>query len=455
MRYVSTRGEVPPLAFSQAVATGLAPDGGLYLPEKLPYLAPYFPQWEKLSYADLAKAFFRVFANDIDAEQLDEHVEDAYSRFDHPDIAPLRRLDDRTQVLELFHGPTLAFKDFALQLLGNLYALQIERTGDPINILGATSGDTGAAAIHGLLNKPGVRSFILYPEGGVSALQERQMTCTGAENVHPIAIRGSFDDAQRIIKQIFGDLDFRQRYRLSAVNSINLARILAQCVYYLYSWFRLSDAERADLEFVVPTGNFGNVLAGWLMHRMGMSVKSFRIATNQNDILHRLFSSGEYRQEPVRKSVAPSMDIQIASNFERFLYYHEKGDSRRVKELVEAFQSKGAVAFEQFDPDVFSSSSADDAAIAEWIREIDCRYGYLIDPHTACGFAGWDKPRHRVVLSTAHPAKFPETIEAAIGRTPRAESLEKLKDKEIRKVVIDADVDAIRSYIEQNAETPE
>lgn len=441
------------MSFTEAVATGLAPDGGLYIPEKLPYLAPFFPQWEKLSYTELAQAFFRVFANDIDAEVLNGHIADAYSRFDHPQIAPLHRLDEQTQVLELFHGPTLAFKDFALQLLGNLYALQIERTEEPINILGATSGDTGAAAIHGLLNKPGVRSFILYPEGGVSALQERQMTCTGADNVHPIAIRGSFDDAQRIIKQIFGDLEFRRTYRLSAVNSINLARILAQCVYYLYAWFRLTDAERRDLEFVVPTGNFGNVLAGWLMHRMGMPVKRFRIATNQNDILHRLFSTGEYRQEPVLKSVAPSMDIQIASNFERFLYYHEKGESRRVRELVEAFQTKGAVAFEQFDADIFTSSSADDATIAQLIREVDSRYGYLMDPHTACGFAGWDKPCHRVVLSTAHPAKFPDTIEAAVGRKPRSESLDSLMDKEIRKVVLEADTETIRNYIQANAET--
>lgn len=453
MRYVSTRGEVPPLTFSEAVATGLAPDGGLYLPEKLPYLAPFFPQWEKLNYTELAQAFFQVFANDIDVDLLNGHIADAYSRFDHPEIAPLHRLDEQTQVLELFHGPTLAFKDFALQLLGNLYALQIERTGEPINILGATSGDTGAAAIHGLLNKPGVCSFILYPEGGVSPLQERQMTCTGADNVHPIAIRGSFDDAQRIIKQLFGDLELRRSYRLSAVNSINLARILAQCVYYLYAWFRLADTERKDLEFVVPTGNFGNVLAGWLTHRMGMPVNRFRIATNQNDILHRLFTTGEYRQEPVRKSVAPSMDIQIASNFERFLYYHEKGDSRRVKELVEAFQTKGAVAFEQFDGDIFTSSSADDAEISQWIREIDKRHGYLMDPHTACGFAGWDKPCHRVVLSTAHPAKFPDTIESAVGRTPRSDSLERLMDKEIRKVVLDADPEAIRGYIQTHAQT--
>ncbi len=453
MRYVSTRGEVPPLTFSEAVATGLAPDGGLYLPEKLPYLAPFFPQWEKLNYTELAQAFFQIFANDIDVDLLNEHIADAYSRFDHPDIAPLHRLDEQTQVLELFHGPTLAFKDFALQLLGNLYALQIERTGEPINILGATSGDTGAAAIHGLLNKPGVCSFILYPEGGVSPLQERQMTCTGADNVHPIAIRGSFDDAQRIIKQLFGDLELRRSYRLSAVNSINLARILAQCVYYLFAWFRLTDTERKDLEFVVPTGNFGNVLAGWLTHRMGMPVNRFRIATNQNDILHRLFTTGEYRQEPVRKSVAPSMDIQIASNFEHFLYYHEKGDSRRVKELVEAFQTKGAVAFEQFDGDIFTSSSADDAEIGQWIREIDKRHGYLMDPHTACGFAGWDKPCHRVVLSTAHPAKFPETIESAVGRTPRSESLDRLMDKPIRKVVLDAEPEAIRSYIQTHAQT--
>ncbi|MEC8279972.1 MAG: threonine synthase, partial [Verrucomicrobiota bacterium] len=323
MQYISTRGQVPAVSFSTAVAQGLAPDGGLYLPEKLPNLRPHLGEWSKLGYTELCEAFFAVFATDIDSAELKEVVASSYTKFDHADIAPIVKLDDTRYVLELFHGPTLAFKDFALQLLGNLYESQIARNRSRISVLGATSGDTGAAAIHGLLGKEGVTTFILYPDGRISPLQERQMTCTGAGNVFPLAIKGSFDDAQTAMKTVFEDREFAAEVGLSAVNSINLARILAQCVYYLYAYFRLPEDVRDDITFVVPTGNFGNVLAGWLVQRMGLPIKGFRVATNQNDILHRLFQAGTYQLDEVVPSVAPSMDIQVASNFERFLYYAE------------------------------------------------------------------------------------------------------------------------------------
>lgn len=453
MKYISTRGQAPVLGFRDAVATGLASDGGLYLPQQLPDLSGHFEQWSSMSYVELATAFFKEFATDIESSALEAIIKDSYTRFDHPEIAPLKVLDEHTRVLELFHGPTLAFKDFALQLLGNLYAHQIEQTGQPINILGATSGDTGAAAIHGLLGKPGIQLFILYPEGGVSPLQEMQMTCTGAANVHPLAIRGSFDDAQQIIKGIFGDLEYRRHHHLAAVNSINLARILAQCIYYFYAWFRLPDDLRGQTEFVVPTGNFGNVLAGWLASRMGLPIPAFRVATNQNDILHRLFQSGEYKMGDLHKSYAPSMDIQIASNFERFLYYHENGDAQKVCEVMNAFRRNGYFHFSDFRPDIFKSSKADDARIRSLISEVYAKYQYIVDPHTACGFADWADVRSRVVLATAHPAKFPDTIAASIGQRPTSPTLESLRASDPQQVVLDADESAIRNYINSHFET--
>ena len=279
MKFISTRGQTDPVSFTDAVAIGLAPDGGLFLPESLPDISPRLAAWKNLSYAELCHEFLGLFATDVPDEVLEKLIHRSYATFTHPEIAPLRKIDDRLYVLELFHGPTLAFKDFALQLLGNLYGWQCEQSGQSINVLGATSGDTGAAAIHGLLGKPHTAIFILYPEGRVSPLQERQMTCTGAANVHAIALDGSFDDAQRLLKDIFANKSFAAEHALSAVNSINIARVLAQSVYYLYAWLRLPEAERLNVEFVVPTGNFGNVFAGWLSATTATRRPSPEIAT--------------------------------------------------------------------------------------------------------------------------------------------------------------------------------
>ena len=321
MRYISTRGQTPPHSFSEAVATGLAPDGGLFLPETLPDFSADLARFAGLGYAELCFEFMRVFATDIPPGELRALVAASYRRFSDPTIAPLRPLGRNLYALELFHGPSLAFKDFALQLLGQLYARQCALRGEKINVLGATSGDTGAAAIQALLGRPGIAVFILYPDGRVAPLQERQMACTGSGAVFALAVDGSFDDAQSALKAVLGDGEFRRRYRLSAVNSINLARVLAQCVYYLHAWLRLPAGERAGVEFVVPTGNFGNVLAGWMLRKMGVPIRGFKVATNQNDILYRFFTTGQYRADLVRPSLAPSMDIQVASNFERFRYY--------------------------------------------------------------------------------------------------------------------------------------
>lgn len=446
MQFISTRGQVPPVDFSTAVAQGLAPDGGLYLPQQLPDLKPQLADWSQLPYPELCEAFFTVFATDLERSELHTIVQRSYRNFDHPEIAPIRQLSETLSVLELFHGPTLAFKDFALQLLGNFYQAQIARTGQPISVLGATSGDTGAAAIHGLLGKEGVKTFILYPDGRISPLQERQMTCTGADNVFPLAIQGSFDDAQTALKTVFEDREFADEVGLSAVNSINLARILAQCVYYLYAFFRLPAEQREQTTFVVPTGNFGNVLAGWLLQRMGVPIRGFHVATNQNDILHRLFQTGVYQLSAVAPSAAPSMDIQVASNFERFIYYAEGEDAARVRTIMQTFKSSGKYVFEHFDPGTFSSSRADDANIGAIIREVYQRYHYVVDPHTACAFADLP-PGPNLVLATAHPAKFPDTIHAALQVDATHPSLEALKAKDIVKYELEPTPEAIKAFM--------
>ena len=451
MKFISTRGQTPSLGFSDAVATGLAPDGGLFLPETLPDFSGQLAAFEKLSYAELCFEFMRVFATDIPAATLRTIVDESYATFADPAIAPLKPLGKNLYVLELFHGPTLAFKDFALQLLGNLYAHQCVVRRETINVLGATSGDTGAAAIHGLLGKPGTAIFILYPDGRVSPLQERQMACTGAANVFAIAIDGSFDDAQASLKEIFGDQAFRTHHRLSAVNSINLARVLAQCVYYLYAWLRLPAAERGNVEFVVPTGNFGNVLAGWLLQQMGVPIRSFKVATNQNDILYRLFTTGEYRVGAVLPSLAPSMDIQVASNFERFIYFNVGRDAARVREVMQTFKTTGAYTFPDFKRATFSASRTSDAEIASLITRVYREHGYIVDPHTACGFKELNPDRVSIVLSTASPAKFPDTIRSAIGVEPTHPSLEVLKSKPIVKHLLASTPAAIRAYIDRHA----
>ena len=451
MRYVSTRGLAPPVGFSEAVAAGLAPDGGLFVPEFLPDLSGELAALGALPYPELCARFLGRFATDIPAPELGEVVARSYGAFDRPEVAPLLELSGGLHVLELFHGPTLAFKDLALQLLGNLYARQCAVRGETINVLGATSGDTGAAAIHGLSGKTGTAIFILYPDGRVSPLQERQMACTGAANVHALALSGSFDDAQAVLKALFADGAFRSRHRLSAVNSINIARILAQCVYYLHAWLRLPAAERRTAEFVVPTGNFGNVLAGWMLQKMGVPIHGFRVATNQNAILHRLFTSGDYQVGAVRPSLAPSMDIQVASNFERFMYYSLGRDGDRVRAVMAEIASKGRYRFSGFDRDTFSSSRCTDAEIPEVIRQVYRAYGYIVDPHTACAFKGLDPSRPSVVLATAHPAKFPETIRAAIGVEPTHPSLEALKGLPMVRHKIVADAAAIRGFIESRA----
>jgi threonine synthase len=450
MQFISTRGGVKAHTFSEAVAAGLAPDGGLFLPETLPSIRRLLEEGDELSYAELCIEFLSLFATDIDKGELGDIVQKAYESFDSVEVAPLRRLDTKLFLLELFHGPTLAFKDFALQLLGRLYERQVRLTGKAINVLGATSGDTGAAAIHGLLGKEGVNVFILYPDGRVSPLQERQMTCMEAENIFPLAIKGSFDDAQRALKETFGDSAFVTAVGLSAINSINIARVLAQSVYYLYAWLKIPIEVRSNVEFVVPTGNFGNILAGWMCQKMGLPVESFHVATNRNDILHRFFSSGKYKVGTVDSSYAPSMDIQIASNFERYIYYTEGEDSAKVCSIMNQMEKTGEYEASALTSASFRSSRMDDEEILKTIDEVYHRYDYILDPHTACGFGDLRTDRTSVVLSTAHPAKFPEVVKKVIDVVPTHPSLDVLKDRELRKFMIDPTPESIKEFILKN-----
>ncbi len=451
MRYISTRGNTPAVGFSDAVAHGLAPDGGLFIPASLPDLRPRLAGWGTLGYEELAFEFLRLFADDIPPSELRGIISSAYATFDHPERAPLVKLASDLWALELFHGPTLAFKDFALQILGRLYERQVRLSGKHITVLGATSGDTGSAAIHGLENRPGVRIFILYPLGRVAPLQERQMACTGADNVFPIAIPGSFDDAQRIVKELFGDRALVADVGLSAINSINLARVLAQCVYYLWARLRLSAAGVGEVEFVVPTGNFGNVLAGWLLGRMRVPGMRFCVATNRNDILHRFFTTGEYIAGAVEPSLAPSMDIQVASNFERYVYFLEDGDTARVHAVMADVAAGRGYASSHPALEAMRSARLDDAGIRSVIKQVHADHGYVADPHTACGFAVAPNGVPRVVLATASPAKFPDVVEQAIGVRATHPTLDALLHRPIARYEIDATVPSVREFVRAHA----
>jgi threonine synthase len=449
MQFTSTRGG-DTATFSEAVIKGLAGDGGLFVPETMPDISRYLTLWRGLPYTELARSFLSLFATDIPDNELRCCIEKAYRAF--PDAntpAPLIELNDNLHVMELFHGPTLAFKDFALQLLGQLYGRHIRNTGQSVNILGATSGDTGSAAIYGMLKQPDTHSFILYPEGGIAELQERQIACTGSAFVHPFAVLGSFDDAQRIVKQIFGDATFATAYSLTAVNSINIARILAQCIYYLDAALKLDANESKPVEFIVPTGNFGNVLAGWMLSKMGLRGLRFCVATNVNSVVSDFFKTGKYRTGKVTPSFAPSMDIQQASNFERWLWWHFKGDSARVCDVMAALRRDGCFVLNEIPvgDDIVRATSCDDNGIKKCIRQIWRKKNYIPDPHTACAFAAVRENVRSVILATAHPAKFPEIIASETGQIPQHPSLEILKKQPVAKQILTADIETVKTAI--------
>ena len=351
VQYISTRGQEAPCSFSQAVMMGLATDGGLLLPDAIPQVSPQQLRcWATLPFAQLAEEIIRLFATEADLPSADLRrlCQHSFTSFRHPAVTPVVHVGGRT-ILELFHGPTLAFKDVALQWLGNLFEYILARDGGFLTILGATSGDTGSAAIHGVRGRAGIDIFILHPHQRVSPIQERQMTTVLDANVHNVAIRGSFDDGQRIVKQLFNDLSFRDQYRLGAINSINWARILAQMVYYFSAWAQVSGGDpQRRLTFAVPTGNFGDIFAGYLAHRMGLPVERLVLATNRNDILSRFFQRGHYGTAGVAPTVSPSMDIQRASNFERYLFYLLDQDAAQVAHLMAQLEQSGEIRISEY-----------------------------------------------------------------------------------------------------------
>jgi threonine synthase len=455
MKYVSTRGRVEPMAFEAAVLMGLADDGGLLIPQEIPDVTARLDAWRGLSYADLAFEVMRPYADDLPAGELKALIDRTYGEAFRPEVAPLARVGELF-VLELWHGPTLAFKDVALQFLGNLFEHTLDRSGGRMNILGATSGDTGSAAICGARGRRGINIFVMHPRGRVSPIQERQMTTVLDDNVHNIAIEGSFDDCQRIMKTLAADLDFKRRYCLGAVNSVNWARLLAQIVYYFKAAFDVQDATGAPgVRVCVPTGNFGNVLAGWYARSMGAPISQLVLATNANDILARFFNTGVYALGNVRQTLSPSMDIQVASNFERYLYYRLGCDARRLNALMAEFSRTGSlqVAGEHGGgPPEFLAGAGSEADTLATIRQYHERHGYLLDPHTAVGVAVAERiaPSDQpvVCLATAHPAKFPRAIEQAVGGdVAHHPAIDALMDLETRCQVLPGDEEAVREFI--------
>lgn len=422
MKYISTRGGTDPLTFSEAVMTGLARDGGLLLPTHIPDLSDSLSVLRGLPYNELAFAVMRPYVDLPDAV-LRRLINCSYAAFRNLEITPLRTFGN-THILELFHGPTLAFKDVALQLLGNLFEYILQERRGVLNIVAATSGDTGSAAIYGVKGKAGIRIFVMHPKGRTSALQERQMTTVLDSNVHNLAVRGTFDDCQSMVKDLFNDLEFRDHHHLGAVNSINWARVLAQVVYYAYAALRVTGETGADrVRFAVPTGNFGDIFAGFMAARMGFPIGKLILATNSNDILARFFNTGDYRMTGVVPTMSPSMDIQVASNFERYLYYRLGESGSAVRHRMDDFRKTGALrlpaaANEAGEPLVVAAS-ADETQTRSAIRRFYDSTGYLLDPHTAVGYHVSECYRcdnePMVCLATAHPAKFPEAIRTALG----------------------------------------
>ncbi|MEO5351961.1 MAG: threonine synthase [Magnetococcus sp. XQGC-1] len=455
VRYISTRGRVAPISFSQAVMMGLATDGGLLLPEHIPQVdAARLTQWAALPFAELAIAIMRLFASeeDLPTRDLEAICRRSFACFTHPEVTPVVHVGGR-RILELFHGPTLAFKDVALQFLGNLFEYILARDGGVLNILGATSGDTGSAAIHGVRGRAGIHIFILHPHQRVSPIQERQMTTVLDANVHNVAIQGSFDDGQRIVKDLFNDLAFREQYRLGAINSINWARILAQTVYYFYAWGRLSSGNpQRRVSFSVPTGNFGDIFAGYLAQRMGLPVERLILATNRNDILTRFFQSGLYGTGDVQPTVSPSMDIQRASNFERYLYYLLDEDGAGVGQLMTALEATGRIAVSESRraaaATLFTARAVSEEETLAQIRTFYQETGYILDPHTAVGVKAAEAFPDAICLATAHPAKFGAAVCQAIGHEPEVPApFAGLLERPSRCAVLAADVETIKQHI--------
>jgi threonine synthase len=459
MDYISTRGSAPALDFAGATLAGLANDGGLYLPREWPrFSQAEIAAMAGLPYAELAAKIMQPFVEgSLTAERLLELTRAAYGRFAHQAVTPLKQLDEQQWLLELFHGPTLAFKDVALQLLGLLFEEFLGRGNENLTIVGATSGDTGSAAIDAVAGRAKVDIFMLHPKGRVSDVQRRQMTTVLAPNVHNIAIEGAtFDDAQAMVKRMFNDSAMTSRFNIGAVNSINWARLMAQVVYYFASALQLGAPHR-PVAFSVPTGNFGDVFAGYVAAQMGLPIAQLIVATNVNDILHRALSTGDYSQGTVTPTAAPSMDIQVSSNFERLLFDLGGRDGKALAAQMGTFEASKAMQMSNTQRDgaarLFSSARADADEMAQAIRWAWVNCGELIDPHTACGLhaarvSNLSRDVPVVTLATAHPAKFRDAVERATGQRPPLPSrVGDLFEREERCVDLPSDFAAIADYV--------
>ncbi|MCT2539338.1 threonine synthase [Sedimentimonas flavescens] len=427
MRYISTRGQAPVLTFGEAMLTGLARDGGLYVPQTIPsFTAEEIAALAGLPYEEVAfRVMFPFVGETFTEEELRGAIARAYAGFGHVARAPLVQLDAGHFLLELFHGPTLAFKDFAMQIIGQLFQLALAKEGKRITIVGATSGDTGSAAIEAFRGLDNVDVFILFPHGRVSEVQRRQMTTPAEENVHALALDGTFDDCQNRLKDMFNHFDFRDEVGLAGVNSINWARVLAQVVYYFTAATAVGAPHR-KVSFTVPTGNFGDIFAGFIAKEMGLPIEQLVIATNQNDILHRCLTTGRYEMDGVKPSISPSMDIQISSNFERALFWAYGKDGAAVAQLMDELKTKGGFAVSQGAlqalRETYVSGRVSEEETSQTITEELKRSGELLCPHSAVGVrvgaAHVAAPVPMVTLATAHPAKFPDAVEAATGIRP-------------------------------------
>lgn len=458
MRYISTRGNSPSLNFEEVLIAGLAPDGGLYMPESIPeFSTNEIASLAKLSYNELCYEIFKLFINNtIPEKDLKELIDDSYKTFRHSAIATLKSIGHEHWLLELFHGPTLAFKDFALQFLGRLFSYVLEKNNSEIIIIGATSGDTGSAAIHGCRYTKNAQIFILHPLGKISEIQRKQMTTVADPHIHNLAVDGTFDDCQNIIKTLFKEQkDFTKGKALVSVNSINWVRIMAQIPYYFYAALQLGSPAR-KVSFSVPTGNFGNIFAGYIAYRMGLPIEKLIIATNSNDILARFIKNNLYQKGNVHETCSPSMDIQVSSNFERLIFELYDRDADSLKALMQEFEKNGSISLSSSAYkkaiSLFSACRANDYEILSTIREIYNKTGEIVDPHTAAGLYAARTCHNSnipiITLATAHPAKFPESIKKAIEITPDLpESIkESLKGKE-RYTNISNSIEKVKSYI--------
>jgi len=456
MQYISTRGAAPELNFEEAMLAGLARDGGLYVPKALPkFDSKFISSLGHLSYEEIAFKVMKPFVGEVFEEvEFKNIIHQSYSNFIHHSKAPLRQLSEKHYLLELYHGPTLAFKDFAMQLIGQLFRASLKKTGKRVTIIGATSGDTGSAAIEAFKGLEAVDVFILYPRGRVSEVQRRQMSTPSATNVHAISIDGDFDDCQKALKDLFNDLKFRDQVNLSGVNSINWARIMAQIVYYFSSYSSLN-LDGKKVRFTVPTGNFGDIFAGYIAKKIGLPISKLIIATNQNDILHNALTSGEYARGIVNPSMSPSMDIQVSSNFERAIYYALSCDSSKVSQLFADFAHTGSFKIQESTLinllAHYSSGKVSEDETSETINNALKKYKVEVCPHTAVGLKVaednmCDEPM--ITLATAHPVKFPDAVvKAKQAVPPLPEHLTDLMQRPERCQVLDNDLTKVQQYM--------